>query len=223
MTRRKSEPGALDGELMDARTRRNSASGDLDGDVTNEGNDLMNEVTRRSSGSRMSAATADSEMTPRNSAETSAPTGGTPQRHTALDSGSTRRNSAETSVLMDGVIQRSCANGAYDVTDEPTRYRVDGAQVDGPASGAAAVSDRMETDLMNNLPDLGASKKNRHVVNHDVKVCVLTFTTRERRMKLRNSLVQRSSCLSSNVIVSWIWSQAGWKPAPGKRQTSTRR
>ena len=51
--------------------------------------------------------------------------------------------------------------------------------MDGLASGAAATSDRMETDLTNNLFDLGASKKNRHVVNHDVKVCVPTFSTRE--------------------------------------------
>ena len=125
---------------------------------------------------------------------------------------------------MDGVRQRSCATGAYDLTDEPTRCRVDGERMDALASGAAATSDRVETDLTNNLSDLCASKKNRHVVNHDVKVCVLTFPTRESRMRLRNSLVQRSSGgLFGNVTCSGSGAtgeeeasgQGGWQPAPG--------
>ena len=44
--------------------------------------------------------------------------------------------------MMDGVTQRNCATGAYDL--------MDGEQMDGLASGAAATSDRMETDLTNN-------------------------------------------------------------------------
>ena len=44
----------------------------------------------------------------------------------------------------------------------------------------------MDDDLMDKSTGPGA-RKNRHVVNHDVKVCVLTFSTRESRMELRNS------------------------------------